>query len=108
MKNEKGFSVVEMIIMFVIIGILVSISLPVLYKKSNKSEVTNNDTNYNDYIKKCIKGQTYMVSRKGDVRQILNENKDPVLCESKEKIGILEEDVSNNVEVNANPYKNQE
>lgn len=112
MKNEKGFSFIEIILICVVVGMFIVIPPYIsMTKKSNASEIRNNNTNninYNDYTKKCIKGQTYIVSKNGDVRQILNENKDPVVCESKEKIGILEEDMSHTVEVNANPYKNQE
>lgn len=103
MKKETGFTLIEMLIVFIVIIIMATIVLPFTYKKSEEKRIQdlkNNKMSYVNYIRKCIDGHTYIVSANGDLRQLLSENKEPVFCEYK----MTNE---NTIEVNANPYKNE-
>lgn len=100
MDNNKGFTIVELLITLVIVAITGIVAMSEFDRKHKGS----NSTNYSDYTSKCMQGHKYMVSKNGNIRQLLNTNQEPVLCEDENKN--TEKGVS--IEVNANPYKNLE
>ena len=53
MKRQKGFTLVELLIVVVIIGILVSISIPIFTAQMHKAEVAADWANLRAYYGKC-------------------------------------------------------
>lgn len=107
MNKQNGFTLIELLMTVMCAGIIVSIALCSMKKDD---DIKSSNTNYSDYTSQCIKGEKFMVTKNGDMRQLLNENHEPLVCEDTEENSNKEMNTPqvNNIAVDANPYKNQE
>lgn len=94
-KNQKGFTVIELMIVIAIIGILASV-----YSSAKKTVVVPVATGTTNKVD-CIEGYKFITQKNGETKQMLNEANQGIACV---KDGDKKTEPLN---VQANPYNDK-
>lgn len=104
MKKLKGFTLIELMIVIVIVGIFSTVIVSSYQNQKNKNQknmlkktISHGESVYID----CIEGYKFITSE-GVTKQIVDENKNGVKCSNDKKVN----DLDDSLNPRANPYVN--